>query len=422
MPVCSSYEIAAELLRAAEEEQRQRVDARRGVADARDDGRTAGRDAPGDEGHVRRSHVVHPRAERERTGERAAVEEVASRVDGDVVAPGRQEDAAGRADVEEEVRHRAVRVHRDSGVARDVVLVERAQEPRVDRRVRGEERPNRRVDLQRRSHDDHAGVDGLTREVERVHGLAPVLVDGRIDAEDPEDRERRRRPAVDARAIVALSRVAALELLDRGGANSGQLRPGHRERVRDAPHVRAAPEDDEPEVVAARRSRARAGHHLHDRRATRSDREGRSLDARPCRRDLRPHLDRPRSGTAAGVGDRHRDGAVRGARVHVQVPERERRGIAEDQRLVRARRPDEPGALDEHRRLLAQSRVRERRPGSRHESRLQLLRSPARDGAGGAAPPLPRRAAPRSSCRRARRTGRRRTPEASRRGSASRAP
>ena len=66
-------------------------------------------------------------------------EEVAARVDGDVVAPGREEDAARCADRVEEVGQVAVHVHRDARIAEHVVLVERAEEPRVDRLVRAQE-------------------------------------------------------------------------------------------------------------------------------------------------------------------------------------------------------------------------------------------------------------------------------------------
>ena len=166
-----------------------------------------------------------------------SVEEVAAGVDRDVVAPGRQEDASRRPDRVEEVGKAAVHVHRDPRVAEDVVLVERAHEPRVDRLVRAQERGDRGVQLRRRPDDDDTRVDGLARDVERVDLLLAVVVHRRVDAEDAEDRERRRRPAVDARAILARACVARLQGLERRDRRTRERRARDPERVRDPPHV-----------------------------------------------------------------------------------------------------------------------------------------------------------------------------------------
>ena len=117
---------------------------------------------------VRRLDVVHPGAQPVRACERSAGEEVAAGVHGDVVPPGRQHDAARGADVEQEVWHQAVRVDRYARIALDVVLVERAQEPGMDRGVRAQLRRDPGVEPDRRSLDDDAGVDRLARDVQRV--------------------------------------------------------------------------------------------------------------------------------------------------------------------------------------------------------------------------------------------------------------
>src|ERR687892_2018964 len=100
-----------QLERPEHEQQREWIDSGRSVPNPRDDGGATGRDPARDERDVRRPYVVHPRAERVPARERAAAEEVSTRVDGHEVAPGWEEHAARRADVEEEVRHQPVRVH-----------------------------------------------------------------------------------------------------------------------------------------------------------------------------------------------------------------------------------------------------------------------------------------------------------------------
>ena len=112
----------------------------------------------------RRLDVVDPRPQRVLARERTPGEEVAARVDGDVVLARREEYAARGSDRVEEVRQLAVDVDRDSCVAEDVVLVERAHEPGVDRLIRAQERGDRRVELRGRLHDDDAGVDRLLRD------------------------------------------------------------------------------------------------------------------------------------------------------------------------------------------------------------------------------------------------------------------
>ena len=203
----------------------------------------------------RRPDVVDPRAQRVATGERATGEEVASGVDGDVVAPGRQEHAAGSSDRVEEVGKLAVHVHRDSRVAEDVVLVERAHEPRMNRLVRAEERRDRRVELRLRPHHDDACVDGLLLDVERVDLLLAVVVHRRVDAEDPEDRERRCRPPIDASAVLAGCGCLPTEVVLRAATGRArQRRPRDREGVGDPPHVAPSPKEDEPEVVTLHRA------------------------------------------------------------------------------------------------------------------------------------------------------------------------
>ena len=121
--------------------------------------------------HVRRSYVVDPRMQDVGPRKRAPGERILSRVDDDVVAPCRRILDSRRAHIEDEVRHQLVRVRRHACVAEHVVLVERAQQPRVDDAGRAEQRVGGRVDLRPRARDRRAGVDGAGRNVHRVHLL-----------------------------------------------------------------------------------------------------------------------------------------------------------------------------------------------------------------------------------------------------------
>ena len=111
------------------------VDARAEVEDAERDRRAACRDAARDQAEQRRLQVVHPGAEDVRPAQRAAGELIPAGVDRDVVGLRAREHRRRGADVERIVDRQVVDVHRRAGVALNVVLVRRAEHPRVDRAI-----------------------------------------------------------------------------------------------------------------------------------------------------------------------------------------------------------------------------------------------------------------------------------------------
>ena len=240
------------------------------------------------------------------------------------------------------------------------------------------------------SRDDRAEVHGVRRDVDRVHVLGAVL-DGRLlEPEQREDAERLRRPAVDARAVRALARVADLRRPERRHRGAPEQRPSDGEAVRDAPHDAVAPEDDEPVLVGADRGACGCGGDLKRRLAAGRDRDRRrNRDRCACGRRLRLHLHLPRAAASAGVaqGDDERGAGPAGR--HGEVAERERLRVGEEERRVGGREVREARALDQHRCLDRAARVSPSGAGRRHERGLHLLRRPRRmalekqrDGAG----------------------------------------
>ncbi len=112
--------------------ERIRIDARAEIEHAQGERRPAGCDAVRDQTEKRRLHVVHPGPEEIVAGERASREPVAARVDRDVVRLCAREDRCGGADVDREVEREVVDVDGSACVSLDVVLVRRAEHPRVN--------------------------------------------------------------------------------------------------------------------------------------------------------------------------------------------------------------------------------------------------------------------------------------------------
>ena len=129
---------------AVADHERVRIDARAEVEHAQGDRRPARRDAAGQQPEQRRLDVVDPGLEDVGAAERPAGEEIAARVDCDVVRLRAREDRARGADVERVVDRQVVDVHGQAGVALDVVLVRRAEEPRDGRASRASRRSPRR--------------------------------------------------------------------------------------------------------------------------------------------------------------------------------------------------------------------------------------------------------------------------------------
>ena len=195
----------------------------------------------------------------------------------------------------------------------------------------------------------------------------------------PRIAERLGRVAVDAREIGAAPRVTCLERLERrdlGGREGGS---DHLEAVWDPPRDSVSRQHDESVLVAGRRSRGRVGDHLERRLAAwrhRDRRRGRDRHSGACRLRLNRHL--PGTGAAAGIGDRQEQRPRCPARDDVQVAERERLRIGEDEWRVGGRKIREPGALDRDRRLDRPGGVRPGRTGRGHQRRLHLARRPGR--------------------------------------------
>ena len=163
----------AEQHAAVGEDERRRVDARHRVRPrlqilhADDDRRPPGRDAPGHERCLRRVDVVDPGAQHVLAAHRPVDVRQRRRVDREVVRLRPREDGARRADVELVVEREGVDVRRRAGVALDVVLVQRAEQPRVHERAG------------RRGLDRGAEVHDRLADVHHVGVLDAALVDGR---------------------------------------------------------------------------------------------------------------------------------------------------------------------------------------------------------------------------------------------------
>jgi len=204
------------------ERERERVDARAEVERAGDDQRVARGDARGDPADQRRLDVVDPRVEQVAAAERAPGERVAARVDRDEVLLLERELGARRADVEVRVEGQVVDVDRRARVALHIVLVERAEEPRVDQRARGG------------GEDRDADVRDVPVDVRDVDVLRARLVH-RGPGVGRRRPERLARAAVDARAGGAQAGVAGLDPLQLDRPRERESRPRDEERVRDPP-------------------------------------------------------------------------------------------------------------------------------------------------------------------------------------------
>ena len=191
--------------------------------------------------------------------------------------------------------------------------------------------------------DGNARVgDGIVHahDVERlgallVHRLADVV---------RRRPERERRVAVDAHVREATRGRAGLEAQQPQRRERRQSRPGDEERVGDPPDRRPAAQDEEPVVVAGGRDArgARGDADLRDAARRDADRR-RDLEGCADAGGLRPHLDVPDAGSAAGVRDGDEPAGPARAGAHVEVAERERHRVGEDERVVGCDHVHEPG-------------------------------------------------------------------------------
>ena len=365
--------------RPEEELQRVRIDAGLRIGDLRHDRGAAARESLRDDAHGRRpTSFTHERSVY-RPAERAAVEQIASGVDGDVVATRREEDAAGGADRVEEVGKLAVDVHGDARVPEHVVLVEGAHEPWVDGLVRAQERA---------VIDAWSLVAGVTTTTPAFTACFVMSASRSSPCRrrSPTDRRRRCRGSRTARSATCTPARDPRPSACRRTASSSVPTTG-------------APVSDDRETENAygiRRTslprRRRMKPKLSPWTPPAATRAvicmtavppgamvtGAAVDRRAGGRDLRLHVGDPRSGPIARVG--HGDGE--GLRVRAtacdEVAEGERLRVGEEQRLVGGADPHESGSLNEHRGLLRERRVGERGTGRGHECRLHLLRRPRR--------------------------------------------
>ena len=223
--------------------ERQRIDACALVDDARHDRRSPCGDAFREHPDLRWSHVVDPRTEDVGTGQRAVGELVGAGIDRDVEALHLRERGAGCADVDAEIEGQLVDAHRRPGVALDVALVRRAQEPRVDEPGSGL--------------DGHADVRDRLVDARDVERLRSGFVHRRPDVVGRRS-EGGSRAAVRRNPVWAVDRLSYLQLHEPLRLQELELRAAHEELVRDLARRRAVVQQDEPVVLAGLRTRASA--------------------------------------------------------------------------------------------------------------------------------------------------------------------